>query len=461
MRSTVLRVALVAAVMLAGGSARAARLPTGSRLGPPTLDPSESGLNEGEGHRLTDAQLEALSGEPGVEIWRFHGSNWMKAGRTGTAETLDQVRGQLGGRPLGEVVKAYRFDMDSNGTPEILLTCAGDGPGGRLHYGATILTKRGEEWKLLFQSEDLPGETYQVEDIRDHDGDGRLEVIVTARAGSAGFYTTYGVLAFTADGTLKRYVTRPPDTLHLVDLDRNGHYELLVRHLVSRRGPGHLWTFVDRVVLWDGTAFVEEPPTLAAYHDEVGKPRLIDELIDHFDEDVVVLKIKTDILRQLQAHVEKLMPSPGNVEALLHKAQEQAKAGSREQAATTLLRALKRSPYEPDVLRLSVSVALQRGRFVDALRYLYALLGVVPDDMLAWRQMGLCFALLHERTAAVACFHNSVKLGEDEPVRMAALRKAAASERNQLVKAAKDAAIAVLEGKPLPEPPVDDLDVGP
>lgn len=439
-------------------SAASAAPPASAALGRPTLDPTEYGMNEGDALRMSATDVADLAKEPGVVLWRFHGTNWMKTGRTGSPVTLDELSGDYGRRPVSELVAGWHADLDGNGTLEVILVAVGEAERGRTKYGATVLARRGERWDMLFHSQDLPGETYQVEDIRDLDGDGRLDVILSARAGAADFYTSWAVLAFDAKGGLQRYITRPPDSLHLMDLDKDGRFELVVRHLVSRRGLSHLWTFLDRIVSWDGQRFVEEPSRFVRYHDEVVKRRLIDELIDHYDADPVVLKIKTDVLRDLHARVLAKAGKQPNVDRLVERARDLAAAGQKEQGWNVVARAIVDAPYDTGALRQGVSIALQRGRFVEALHMLYALLGIVPDDMLGWRQMGLCFARLHERSAAIASFHNSVRLGQDFDARLDELRKATSREKSTAVRAVKAAAVAVLEGKPLPDPDLDSMD---
>lgn len=448
------RAAALGLCLCAVGDARALP-PASAALGRPSLDATEYGLNEGDGHRLSGAELQGLASEPGVVLWRFNGTNWMKTGRSGAPVTLEALRDEYGRRPVSELVAGWRADLDGDGTGEVLLVAAGEAARGPTQYGATLLDKRGEAWEPVFHSQELPGETYQIEDIRDLDGDGRLEAIVSARAGTADFYTSWCVLAYDRSGALSRYQTRPPDSLHLLDLDGDGRWELVVRHLVSRRGLSHLWTFVDRVVAWDGERFEEEPQRFVPYQDEVVKRRLIDELIDHYDADPVVLKIKLDVMRDLHAAVLSRAGKQQDVGKLVSRAHDLAAAGQREQAANVIERAIVRAPYDVRALREGVSVALQRGRFVEALHVLYQLLAIVPDDMLGWRQMGLCFARLREQSAAIACFHNSVRLGQDFDARLQDLRKATAREKSDVVKAAKAAAVAVLEGKPLPDPGLD------
>ena len=449
------RVAALCAVMaLCGGLAEAAP-PASAALGRPSLDPTEYGLNEGEAHRLTAGEIADLAHEPGVVLWRFNGTNWMKTGRSGAPVALEALRDDYGRRPASELIAGWRADLDGDGAGEVLLVAAGEAARGPTQYGATLLDRRGEGWEVVFHAQEAPGETYEIEDMRDLDGDGKTDVILTARAGTADFYTTWCVLAYDRSGELVRYVTKPPDSLHLLDLDSDGRWELVVRHLVSRRGLSHLWTFVDRVVAWDGARFEEEPPRFVRYQDEVVKRRLVDELIDHYDADPLVLKIKLDVMRDLHAAVLGRSSKQPDVAKLVARAHDLAASGQREQAGNVIERAILKAPYDVRALREGVSVALQRGRFVEALHMLYQLVAIVPDDMLSWRQMGLCFARLREQSAAIACFHNSVRLGQDFDARLQDLKKAAGREKSEAVKAAKMAAVAVLEGKPLPDPDLD------
>ncbi len=406
----------------------------------------EHALNDGEEFRMGAGELAQLRREAGVGVWRYEGRNWMDAGRPGVLISIQDLLDAHPGHRLHELLGGYRVDIDDDGVPEVVLTTRGPAATEMVHYGLTILQKSAEGWEILYRPDGLPGERFAIEDIRDHDGDGRRELLIAGRAGTVEFYTYFEVVAMDARGVLHRYATVAPDTVHLVDLDGNGTHEFLERRLVSRRAPQPImWTWVDRVVTWTGDEFMKEPVAFRAYHEEVTKPRLVDELLDFHDADAFLLQTKMAVLRQVHAQAVAARPLELARNNVVAWARRLIKAGKRKRARTALESAIKRDPYRVDALLTLAQMEVWIGRPGRAINLLYQVIGADPDHGGAWELMGVCFALSQERRLSIAAFINSVRLGAESEARRQKLDRLGVLHRSDVVKSAVRSAITQME----------------
>ena len=423
-------------------------------IGEPTIGEETSGLsidemalNQGEPQRVLLAQLEGLMREPGVVIWKYKDRNWLGTDRMGEYVDLSWFFEAYPSAGVSDLFEAYRFDFDGDSNDELIVEIRSDVETGKTQFGTTFLTKKGEEWVPFHYPQALLGESFSVEDIRDHDGDGRPEVLLAGRAGDGEFYSYYGLYAFDAQGKMHSFTTVAPDTVHIVDLDLDGAYEFLVRHLVSRRGPRPMmWTLVDQVRLWNGSGFVEEPASLVQYHDQITKPRLIDELIDFYDAELFLLQTKIDVIQQVHAHILAKRPIEVATKDVVRRARRLMKRGRRKRARTILQRAVDRDPYRVSALRELAAMDMWRGRYRNALTRLYQVLGADPDNAKAWESMGVCFAHLQERSSSVAALVNSVRLSAEPEARRKRLERLRVSHRSEAVRSVIRRALEALDG---------------
>lgn len=426
-----------------------------------TLNNAELALNQGDSHRMSLSELAQLVRDPQAVVWQFSGTNWMKVDRGGKYVSLQSVLDDAPDKRMHDVFSGFRLDMNNDGAQEIVLLARVDNERGDKHYGVTLLVRGPDGLVPVYHPQSLPGRYYTVEDIRDHDGDGRFELLVASHVGDNEFYSYYGILAIDSKQTLRTYTTTAPDTVHLIDLNQDGQFEFLVRHLVSRKGAAQLWTWVDQIVVWNGDVFEQEPERFVHYHDQVTKPRLIDELIDHFDADPFLLKSKVDVLRQIHAHVLAKRPIQASEGDVVSRSERLFKANKHAQAVAILKNALERNPYRVDVLRELAKVLVDGGKYQDALALYYQALAAQPDVTSLWLSIGICYSRLQERTAAIASFHNSVTLSEEPAARRAALERATAAEKNEQTRVNMQAALDVLDGRPMPAAAPNDSDILP
>jgi tetratricopeptide (TPR) repeat protein len=416
----------------------------------PSLDVSEHAFNRGDALRLTTAELMSVLREEGAKIWRYHDGDWIKPDRAGHGVSPDELENWArGGERLWKLVEGYRFDWNQDGRAEVLLVPRYEqlAPG---HFSApTMLGRDGAgSWKIVEYPRALPGESFELEDIRDQNGDGRLEVVLSGRGGTNTYYTYFSVWAVDDRGQTKRLVTKAPDTLHVLDLQRSGRYQLLIRMLTSQQGQPHTWTWVDHLTQWNGREFKRHAKLFAHYHDQVSKRRLVDELIDCSGEDPFILRVKVEVLRQIHAHVLSERPIQVAQSNVTDRARSLAALGQLVTATELLEEELRGSPYDVSLLDALAEVKMAQQLHGEALSVLYRLLGVAPDSGSAWFKAGLCFARLQERTNAVASFVNSVRIPLDGMQRREKLEAARAAEPDAAVRAALTAAVAVLDGKP-------------
>ena len=399
-----------------------------------TLNTDEAPLNHGEMARLTLAELSLFARRPDAKVWQFEGKNWLQENRKGALIAVEALGDRYPSRRLGELLDVYRFDLDQDGGSEYLVFVRGRMPDG-VQYGATLLSERQGKLEMLYYPSNVPGERYQMLDLRDHDGDGRLEVILGGEGGEGDYYTYIGVLAMNGEGALKTKVLNAPETLHLMDMNEDGTFEFLVRKVVSRRGERPLyWTLVDRITLWNGQEFQEEPIEFIAFHDEETKPRLIDELLDFHTLDLLLLETKIEVIRQVHAHVVAQRPIGVKRDSSVVFARVALEKGRKKRARTLLERAIKDDPYRVDALYELAKLEMWAGREREAIALLYRGLGVKPQSGPLWMTLGLCFSRLNEGVTAIAAMTNSARLSEEPSARLTKLDRLADTYRDKKIR---------------------------
>lgn len=398
------------------------------------LNVEELAFNHGDAVRLSLAELSVFARRSDARIWGFDGVDWLAKGRKGRLVALQDFTDRNPSRRLGELLDVYRLDINKDGKNEYFVFVRGKSEDG-VHYGATLFTERAGALELIFYPENVPGERYQMMDARDHDGDGRPEVIIAGEGGEGDFYTYYAVLAMDGDGVLRQHVLQAPETLHLMDMNQDGAMEFLVRKVVSRRGERPLfWTLVDRVHVWDGSVFQDEPAEYLSYHNEVTKARLIDELLDFHSEELLLLETKVEVLRQVHAHVVAGRPIGVKRDSSVAFARVALTKGRKKRARTLLERAIVEDPYRVDALYELAKLEMWASREREAIVLLYRALGVKPQSGPIWMTLGLCFSRLGEAETGIAAMVNSARLSEEPQARLSKLERLAETYRTKTVR---------------------------
>jgi len=89
--------------------------------------------------------------------------------------------------------------------------------------------------------------------------------------------------------------------------------------------------------------------------------------------------------------------------------------GRLDEAAAEYRKILDYAPDSPTALNNLGVIALSRGNYVDAIKYLTRLLEVRPDDFAA-SNLGTAYFYLDRMNEAIEAFHRAVELGPDVPV---------------------------------------------
>lgn len=367
------------------------------------------GFNDGEPYRLKGAEAEAILGDPGAELFQFQVANWMLKNQAGAYVKVADAAGRFPERAATDLVRVYQIALDGDAAPEMLLVPTAVLNDGQHRYAPTLLKLVGESYRAIWSATELPGERYRVQDVRDLNGDGRLEVLLTGESGKSGFYqflelVGYGKKAFSS------LSANHVDSMHYVDLDGDGHIEVVIRERVGHRGPAYQWTYIDHLHRWDGARFVPADEDFPRYHDEQTVPTLIGDLIDHYTAGKGILDEKVDAITSVRKLVSGWSKLPRGFHQRKVAAMTELKR-RRWASARTKLEALDKSyAYDAQVLQALAEVYAQDNQWELVLDAALRALGVDPTQRPAWWWAGLAFSQVSERSSAVACFYSLVNL---------------------------------------------------
>lgn len=378
------------------------------------------GFNGGEPYRLEGPAADALLAEPTATIFRFKRVNWMEKDPQGAQVVAARVTERYPHRAPSTLVAVYRLDLDGDGVGEMLLVPDNDAIADGRRYAPTVLARTDKGYKVLWAARALPGERYRVVDIRDLDGGGAPEVLLMGEAGRRSYYQFHEVVG-RAGESFASLPVRHVDSVHYVDLDRDGVIEIVIRERVGRRGPAYQWTYVDHLYHWDGAQFVSAEDRFPRYQDEQTLPTLLGDLLDHYRAKLPILMEKVEAIKtvraQTLAHVTVPRRHAQRVVAALAAIQRDQWGLARRR-----LEDLDAAyPYDPEVLvalaRLHAHAArgitgpkARRRRWERALEAATRALTVTPQRRDAWWWAGVALLELRERSSAVASLVNVVRL---------------------------------------------------
>ncbi|MCB9730464.1 MAG: hypothetical protein H6744_20445 [Deltaproteobacteria bacterium] len=404
----VLRAALVAASVAQILPATAAPQPRSESAG---YDRAILGFNDGAPFRLQGAAAVAVLGDPSAVVFRFARNDWMSKDTEGTFVPARDLTARFPQRSPADLIDVFRVDLDADRVPELILVPRADLLNDSRRYAPTILglSPKGSGYSPLWSAQQLPGERYRVVDVRDINGDARPEILLAGEAGTSGYYQFHELVARAPDG-FRTLPVKHVDSLHYVDLDRDGRVELVVRERVGRRGPAYQWTYVDHLRQWDGRTFVDADARYPRYHDEETLPTLVGDLIDHYEAKTPILDEKIDAIRSVRATVLERTPRPADLDRRLVSAQALLQKEQILPARKALLEIQRSYPYETQALVGLAQVHAALEEWAPALDAAIRALTVSPRDRYAWWWAGVAFSQLEERSSAVASFTNLVRL---------------------------------------------------
>jgi len=390
------------------------------------------GFNGGEPYRLEGPAADAVLAEPTASLFRFRRSDWMAKNPQGSAVVVARVTERYPNRAPSSLVAVYRLDLDGDGVGEMLLVPDNDAIADGRRYAPTVLARTDQGYKVLWAARGLPGERYRVVDIRDLDGGGAPEVLLMGEAGRRSYYQFHELVG-RAGESFASLPVRHVDSVHYVDLDRDGVIEIVIRERVGRRGPAYQWTYVDHLYHWDGTQFVNAEDRFPRYHDEQTLPTLLGDLIDHYRAKLPILMEKVEAIKAVRAQTLARVALPRRHAQRVVAALAAIQRDQWGLARRRLEDLDAAYPYDPEVLvalaRLHAHAArgitgpkARRRRWEQALDAATRALTVAPQRRDAWWWAGVALLELRERSSAVASLVNAVRLCGDRDEGVAFLK---------------------------------------
>ena len=380
------------------------------RPAPTALDLDILGFNEGDPYRLRGAEAEAVLRDPSTVIFRFRSRDWMKRDSEGALVSVGDVVARFPGRSPSELVSVYRLDLDGDKTHEVLLLATAPELTQRHRYAPTVLRLTERGYEPAWVSDELPGERHQLVDARDLNSDGKLEMLLSGEAGHSGYYRFHQLV-----GRLGRETVVLPvkhvDSVHYVDLNQDKRFEIVLRKRVGRRGPASQWTYVDRLMQWNGASFDDADESFPSYHDLETLPALVSNLIDHYTATSPILDEKVDAIEEVRGRVLATVSRPRGFGKKLVGALADIQKGRVARGKEALSRLDRLYPYEPSLLLALARAHATEESWKRALDLSIRALTVDPRDRQAWWWAAVSFVNLEERSSALASLHLLTRLG--------------------------------------------------
>jgi hypothetical protein len=367
------------------------------------------GFNDGDPYRITGAEAEAVLTEAGSVIFRFQSSDWMGKKASGTYVKASQLAQRFANRSIADLVEVYRLDLEHDEEPEFLLVPSNKKIGHKRRYAPTIIKRSATGFEPMWVCKELPGERFKVLDLRDLNGDGTPEILLSGEAGRRGYYQFHRLIGFGKSG-FSALAVKHVDSVHYVDLTADGLAEIVVRTRVGRRGPASQWTYIDQLYSWNGDQFEDASTRYPRYHDEETLPTLIDDLIDHYDAELTIRFEKVEAIERVRASTLQNIRKPRGFRRKMVKALKALQKNRTTRAKRLLMSLQQNYPYEPQVLMGLARVDSKDKRWDSVLDSAIRALTVAPRLREAWWQAAIAFTHLRERSSAVASLHNAVQL---------------------------------------------------
>ena len=379
------------------------------------------GFNDGKPYRLEGASAEAVVNDDTAVIFRLKGRNWMSRSGDGEYVKVTDVTARFPQRSPAELVSVYRFDLDADGTHELFLLPNNALIGDKHRYAPTLLKRKRSAYTPLWSASELPGERFQLLDVRDLNRDGKLEFVVIGEAGRAGFYRFRQIVGISRRAVMAHEV-KHVDLLKFVDTDSDGVIELVIGERAGQRGRPETWTYVNRIHHWGPQGLQGVDVDYRAYHDAETLPTLVEGLIDCGDCRRSILDEKVAAIEQV---VQLLLDHSKRPKGFKKRAVTALAALQKDQideAMEKLKAAQREYAYDPQVqLGLAEAFAHQEN-WDEVLNYALRALTVGPRQREAWWWAGSALLALEERSSALACLTLLVRLGDSEADGAAFLR---------------------------------------
>ncbi len=373
-------------------------------------DLSIVGFNEGDPWRVKAAEVEGLIDDPDVLVWEFEGSDWMARPRKGQLVPARDVAGRLPERAPGDLFRVYRFDMDGDRAPEFLIVGGPRLVEAGVRVAPTLVSLPPLGARVLWHGGEMSGERFRVADIRDLDGDLEPELVIAGEGGQSGAYQFMAIVARAAK-RFQVFLVQHVDSVHFVDLDRDGKVEIVHRERVGRKGAAHQWTYIDHLLRWNGATFESALPAFPRYHDEQTLPGLIGDLIDNHDARLPILEEKVDAIQKVRASTQTGRPQPRAFRQKKVQALAQLQRQQWKKARVSLDSLHAAWPFDVQVQLGLARVHSADGSWLRVLEHATRALTLDPRARESWYEVAAALVQLQERSSALGALVLSVVLG--------------------------------------------------
>jgi len=367
------------------------------------------GFNDGDPYRITGAEAEAVLTEKGAAVFRFQSTNWMGKKEDGSYVSTSSLTKRFASRSVSDLIDVFRVDLEHDEHPEFLLVPNNKKIGHKRRYTPTIIKRTDQGFAPMWASKKLPGERFKVLDIRDMNGDGTPEILLSGEAGRRGYYQFHRLIGLGKSG-FTALAIKHVDSVHYVDLTSDGLVEVVVRTRVGRRGPASQWTYIDQLHSWTGDTFEDATTRYPKYHDEETLPTLIDDLIDHYDAKLAIRFEKVEAIERVRSATLEGTRKPRGFRRKMVKALK-ALQKKKFKRAKRMLEGLQQTyGYETQVLMGLAKVYDHEERWDSVLDTAIRALTITPRLREAWWRAAIAFTHLSERSSARASLFNAVQL---------------------------------------------------
>ena len=385
------------------------------------------GFNEGDPYRIQEAEADAVLTEKGATVFRFQSSDWMGKKEQGSHVSTNELTKRFASRSASDLIDVFRLDLEQDDQPEYLLVPNNKKIGDKRRYAPTLIKRTNEGFAPMWVCKKLPGKRFKVLDIRDMNGDGVPEILLSGEAGRRGYYQFHRLVGLGKSG-FAALAIKHVDSVHYVDLTGDGLVEVVVRTRVGRRGPASQWTYIDQLYRWDGAEFIDASTEYPRYHDEETLPTLVDDLVDHYDAKLAILLEKVEAIERVRATTLEASRKPRGFRRKVIKALKALQKKKYKRARRLLEGLQKTYRYDTQVLMGLARLYAQEKSWDAVLDSAIRAITISPRLREAWWQASIAFTHLSERSSARASLHNAVQLC-GKPQEGVAYLKARAAEK--------------------------------
>jgi len=348
----------------------------------------------------------------------------------------------------------YCLDLDGDGVEELCVV-PGNIPvyeeeekssdewfGESYYYRATILKKSGngyKPWKVAA----IEGDYANVLDIRDMNGDGITDLLLSSGAGASSYNDIVELFYFDKIAkTIKSQVFSQWVTLY--DFNIDGIYEFVVSYPEGCNSAHAYWASWQDIWEWNGKKYALSFGKYAEYYDLVYIPQKIESMIE-FGDMATAVTDRVPLIKKAW----KIVLKSGLYEVIDDKTAgaENKKGlhamdkGDSEGALKHFKKAAIMSPQDPEFLN-NLGFAYEYSReYEKAIDCYLNTLARDPARSVAWYNMACSKALIGKKDQAVNCFYNYMRFAPSEA--KDAVKYLAKNARSDKVReAAKEALIS-------------------